>query len=140
MILFFNEDVTLPFKGKRGAKQRIKTLIETENKKAGDINYIFCSDSYLLTINKEYLNHDYYTDVITFDYVNGDTISGDIFISVDRIKENADTYHINFNNELSRVMYHGVLHLCGYKDKTPEEEKVMRAKENYYLDILSIIE
>lgn len=140
MIRFFNEDVSLPFKKKLPAKAKIKKLAESENKKAGELNFIFCSDDYLLKINNEYLNHNYFTDVITFDYVENDVISGDIFISVQRVRENAEAFNVPFKQELSRVMYHGVLHLCGYADGSDGEEKTMREKENHYLNVLSVIE
>ena len=102
--------------------------------KLGELSVIFCSDEFLLDMNKEYLNHDYYTDIITFDYVEGNIISGDLFVSLDRVKENAEMYNSRMLRELYRVVFHGTLHLCGYKDKTDEEQKVMRAKEDYYLN------
>ena len=108
-------------------------MIKNELKKAGDISVIFCSDEYLLKMNKEYLNHDYYTDIITFDYVEEDVISGDLFISIERIIENAGIYDSEALKELFRVVFHGVLHLIGYNDKTKEEQKLMREKEDYYL-------
>ena len=113
----------------------IENTIRSENKKAGDISFIFCSDDYLLEVNKEYLNHDYYTDVITFDYVEENIISGDIFISIDRIKENADEFKVSFSDELNRIMIHGVLHLLGYKDKTADEKQLMTTKEDKYLSM-----
>jgi rRNA maturation RNase YbeY len=141
MINLYNEGVPFPFTGKKqSAKAQIKRLIEMENKKTGDLCFIFCTDAFLLEINKKYLGHDYYTDVITFDYAVADTVAGDIFISVERVNENAQEYGVSFNHELSRVMYHGVLHLCGYKDKSAEDEKIMREKENFYLITLSIIQ
>ncbi|MDR1886779.1 MAG: rRNA maturation RNase YbeY [Prevotellaceae bacterium] len=141
MIRFYSEGAAVPFKGKKqSAKVRIKSLIETENRKAGNVCFIFCTDDFLLEINKKHLGHDYYTDVITFDYTVGDIVSGDIFVSVERVSENAETFGVSFSHELSRVMYHGVLHLCGYGDKSPEEEQVMRAKEDFYLETLSTIE
>lgn len=118
---------------KRILKNHIQSLIKTEGNKTGNITVVFCSDDYLLEINRRYLNHDYLTDIITFDYVEKDIISGDLFISIDRIKENAGTYATSFLKELFRVIFHGVLHLNGYKDKTKEDVKLMRAKENYYL-------
>ena len=111
----------------------LEDIILTEGKKPGDINYIFCDDEYLLQVNKEYLQHDYYTDIITFDYVKGKTISGDIFVSLPRIFENAETLSKDFESEFFRVLAHGILHLCGYKDKTEEEITEMRNKEDYYL-------
>ncbi len=114
----------------------LEDLILHESKKIGTLNYIFCDDNYLLKVNQDYLNHDYYTDIITFDYVKGKTISGDIFVSLQRIIDNANQHNKSFENELHRVLAHGLLHLCGYKDKTEEEEKLMRYKEDYYLKLL----
>lgn len=112
---------------------QVKRLIINELKKYGNISIIFCTDDYLLEINKQYLDHNYYTDIITFDYVENSTISGDLFISVDRLKENAHRYKTEFIVELYRVVFHGILHLVGYNDKTVEEKVVMKEKENYYL-------
>ena len=134
MIQYFFENVeeiTLP----ENCSEWIKKLILDEEKKVGNINYIFCDDEYLLKVNQDFLNHDYYTDIITFDYVKGKTISGDIFISLTRISENASTLSNSFEKELLRVLAHGVLHLCGYKDKSDEEEKEMRAKEDFYINL-----
>jgi rRNA maturation RNase YbeY len=141
MIVFYNEGTPLPFKGKKtSAKAQIMNLIAMENKKAGDLCFIFCTDDFLLDINKKHLNHDYYTDVITFDYTVDNVVSGDIFVSVERVNENAGEFGVSFNHELSRVMYHGILHLCGYSDKSDEEKQTMREKEDFYLKTLSIIE
>jgi probable rRNA maturation factor len=107
----------------------ITKIILSENKTLGDINYIFCDDEYLYNINLEHLQHDTYTDVITFDYCLGNEISGDLFISTERVLDNAKDFKVDFNNELLRVMSHGVLHLCGYKDKSTEDEILMRQKE-----------
>ncbi|WOC51850.1 rRNA maturation RNase YbeY [Bergeyella porcorum] len=115
----------------------IEYIITHEGKKLGDINYIFCDDEYLLKINQDYLQHDYYTDIITFDYVKGKKISGDIFVSVTRVTENAPLLSKSFDEELHRVIAHGVLHLCGYKDKTEAEIKEMRNKEDFYLNAIS---
>ena len=112
----------------------LEDLILSEDKKPGDINYIFCDDEYLLKVNQDYLDHDYYTDIITFDYVKGKTISGDIFVSLPRILDNASTLSQDFESEFRRVLTHGLLHLCGYKDKTEEEEFKMRQKENFYIN------
>ncbi len=114
-------------------KKYLKLLITSELKEFGEITLVFCSDSYLLDINKKYLNHNYFTDIITFNYVNENIISGDLFISIDRIRENANEYGITVVNELYRVIFHGVLHLIGYNDKTDDEKKIMREKEDYYL-------
>ena len=113
----------------------LEKLIISENKKIGEINYILCDDEYLLKVNQDYLQHDYYTDIITFDYVKGTTISGDIFVSLPRISENAQAHSKDFKSELHRVLAHGLLHLCGYKDKTDDEKTEMRSKEEYYLKI-----
>jgi|TARA_E500000318_G_scaffold18137_1_gene18752 rRNA maturation RNase YbeY len=107
----------------------INRIIVSEGFSAGQIDYIFCSDDYLLELNKEYLNHDTFTDIITFDYRDGNTISGDIFISTDRVEDNAKKYDVAFSNELRRVMSHGVLHLAGFGDKSNEEKRIMREKE-----------
>ena len=134
MIQFFFEnidEITLP----PNTENWLKELIISEDKKPGEINYIFCDDDHLLQVNKDFLNHDYYTDVITFDYVKGKTISADIFLSLPRILDNSSTLSNAFNSELLRVLAHGVLHLCGYKDKTDEEISEMRQKEDYYLSI-----
>ena len=134
MIQYFFENVeeiTLP----ENCSEWIENLILDEEKKVGNINYIFCDDEYLLKVNQDFLNHDYYTDIITFDYVKGKTISGDIFISLTRISENASTLSSSFEKELLRVLAHGVLHLCGYKDKSDEEQKEMRAKEDFYINL-----
>ena len=134
MIQFFFEntdEITLP----PNTENWLKDLIISEDKKPGEINYIFCDDDHLLQVNKDFLNHDYYTDVITFDYVKGKTISADIFVSLPRILDNSSTLSNTFNSELLRVLAHGVLHLCGYKDKTDEEITEMRQKEDYYLSI-----
>jgi rRNA maturation RNase YbeY len=112
----------------------LTSLVKEEGKLLGDVYVIFVSDDYLLEINQSYLNHDYYTDIITFDYCEQNVISGDLFISVDRVRENADVFNVDFGTELHRVIIHGVLHLCGYKDKTEDDEEVMRKMENKYLN------
>lgn len=108
----------------------ISRIIQSENKSEGEINYIFCDDEYLININIEYLNHDTYTDIISFDYSVGDLIQGDIFISTERVAENAIEFNVPFENEIKRVLTHGVLHYCGYKDKSENDVKVMRQKED----------
>lgn len=131
MIQFFYENLT-----ESVSTDYIKWLEEiilSEAKKLGEINYIFCDDEYLLKINQDYLQHDYYTDIITFDSVKGKTISGEIFVSLQRISDNASTLSKNYEDELKRVLAHGILHLCGYKDKTEDEEREMRSKEDFYL-------
>tara|TARA_B110000014_G_C19947885_1_gene490495 strand:+ start:403 stop:810 length:408 start_codon:yes stop_codon:yes gene_type:complete len=114
-------------------KQWVKGIILEENKKEGDILFVFCNDKYLLKKNIQFLNHDTYTDVITFDYCSDSIINGDIFISTERVKENAKNLEVDFFNELNRVMVHGLLHLLGYKDKTELDAKLMREKEDFYL-------
>ncbi|WET48025.1 rRNA maturation RNase YbeY [Chryseobacterium indologenes] len=131
MIQFFYEN--LPESVDSNYKQWLEDLILSEGKKLGEINYIFCDDEYLLKINQDYLQHDYYTDIITFDYVKGKTISAEIFVSLQRISDNASTLSRDYEDELRRVLAHGILHLIGYKDKTEEEEKEMRRMEDLYL-------
>lgn len=133
MINFFFEDIDEIKLENLNIETNIEKLVVNENKILGEVNYILCSDSYLLEINKQYLSHDYYTDVITFDYCEDDVISGDIFISIDTVSDNAKEYGATFEQELERVMIHGVLHLVGYNDKAEDEVKTMRAKENQYL-------
>lgn len=133
MIQFFFEDID-KIEIEANLSNRLEDIILSEGKKPGEINYIFCDDEYLLQVNREYLKHDYYTDVITFDYVKGKTISGDIFVSLPRIFDNAETLSKDFESEFFRVLAHGVLHLCGYMDKTDEEIAEMRSKEDYYLN------
>lgn len=118
---------------KQRLRNWIRLAIREEGKKTGELNFIFCSDSVLLRINQEFLKHDYYTDVITFDNVQGDIISGEIFISVERVRENAGLYEVSFQDELDRIMIHGVLHLLGYQDKSIEQKKRMTEREEYYL-------
>ncbi len=131
MIQFFYEN--LPETVSTEYKAWLEDIILSEDKKLGEINYIFCDDEYLLKVNQDYLQHDYYTDIITFDYVKGKTISGEIFVSLQRISDNASTLSKEYEEELRRVLAHGILHLSGYKDKTEEEEQLMRSKEDFYL-------
>ena len=107
----------------------LTSVIESENKKEGEINYIFCDDEYLHKINVEYLNHDTLTDIISFDYSMGNELHGDIFVSIERVEDNAKDFNVSFEEELKRVLVHGVLHYCGYKDKSEEDEALMRSKE-----------
>lgn len=136
-INFYTEEISGLHLSRAGLRAWIKAVIGEERKKTGDISFIFCSDEYLLRINQQYLEHDYYTDIITFDDVSGDLISGDIFISVDRVRENAEVYGQSFSDELHRIIIHGVLHLLGYKDKEPEQKEIMTGKEDYYLSVRS---
>lgn len=109
------------------------SVCDAEKKVLGDVSVVFCSDEHLLEMNKEYLEHDYYTDIITFDYTEDTLVSGDLFISVDRVQDNAAEFNVAFQDELHRVCVHGLLHLCGYKDKSDEDEVLMRSKENEML-------
>ena len=113
----------------------ISSFINDHKYRCGTLTFIFCSDTYLLSINKEHLNHDYFTDIITFDYVDGDVVSGDVFISIDRVKENSKKFHSSFAEELRRVMAHGVLHLMGFSDKSDSEQERMRNEENRCLKL-----
>ncbi|MCB0400793.1 MAG: rRNA maturation RNase YbeY [Flavobacteriales bacterium] len=138
MIHFHTEDTSFKFKSSASLKGWIKQVISDANMDPGDINYIFCSDEYLHKINLEYLHHDTYTDIITFNYCIGKVVSSDIYISVDRVRENATEFDTSFENELHRVMVHGILHLVGYNDKTDVEQEEMRAKEDFYLSLLLV--
>ena len=131
MILFTNDDsVSFSLKNKRFIKSWIKDIIQQNKKELGDINYIFCSDEKILEINKEFLKHDYYTDIISFDYCEVNKINGDIFISIDTVKSNSIKYKTEFIEELHRVIIHGVLHFLGFKDKTKADAEKMREAEN----------
>ena len=133
-INFFEEDISFKLKNKTGVKAWIKSTITAEGYTLKELNYIFCSDQYLLQINQQYLDHDTYTDIVTFDNSEKDgTIEGDVFISIDRIRENALKFGTGEANELHRVIIHGALHLLGYKDKSAESKKLMTAKEDNYL-------
>ena len=135
MVSYFFEDTDFKFKNRRLNNMWLKMVAESEIKKLGALSIIFCSDNYILDINQRYLQHDYFTDIITFDYCEGNTLSGDLFISVDSVRENSIFYNVDFETELNRVIVHGLLHLIGYDDHTEDDIKVMREKENYYLDI-----
>jgi len=136
-VNFFNEDTAFPKIGKRFVGSWVRKVIQMHECKTGDISFIFCSDEYLLDVNKKFLKHDYFTDVITFDYVIEGLISGDIFISVDRVIDNSVSFGTVFSNELYRVIIHGVLHLLGFGDKTEQEKLVMRQKEDQCLALLN---
>jgi probable rRNA maturation factor len=135
MVRYYCEDIKFLFKNKQANNRWLKMVAGSEIKTLGDISIIFCSDNYILDVNLRYLHHDYFTDVITFDYCEGDKLSGDLFISIDSVRENAVEFGTEFDEELHRVIVHGVLHLIGYDDHTPEDQKVMRAKEDYYLSL-----
>lgn len=129
-MISFNYETDFLLDGEIQFSDWISRVILSENKKEGDINYIFCDDDYILEINKQYLDHDYYTDIISFDYSVGNELNGDIFVSIDRVKENATDFNTTFDEELKRVIIHGILHYCGYKDKSNEDEALMRSKED----------
>ena len=135
MISYFNEDISFIFKGRTFNNRWLRMVAESEIRRIGDLSIIFCSDNYILDVNMRYLQHDYFTDIITFDYCEGNVLSGDLFISIDSVRENAVLYGAEFKDELNRVMVHGLLHLIGYDDHTEEEQKVMREKEDYYLSL-----
>lgn len=138
-VHFFTENIIFKLPSKKIYKEWIAHLIENVyRKKVGELNYIFCSDHYLHSINMQYLNHDEYTDIITFDNSEkgSDEISGDVFISIDRVTENAQKYGVEMLHELARVMAHGVLHLCGFKDKNANDQKIMRKEEEACIQIL----
>ena len=135
-ISFFSEDTNYSVKNRRLLTNWVKSCIANEGKKCGDISFIFCSDDHLLSINRQYLQHDYYTDVITFDYCNGDIVTGDIFVSVDTVRENSALFNKAFLDELHRVIIHGILHLCGHGDKSDEDASKMRLLEDNSLNLL----
>ncbi len=133
MISFYSEN-DFELKESDSIKTWVLNIIDKEGKTSGEVNYIFCDDDYLHKINVGFLNHDTYTDIISFDYTHGNVISGDIYISTERVAENAIQFDTSFDNELRRVMAHGVLHYCGYGDKADDERILMRQKEDFYLN------
>lgn len=135
-ITFQTENIDFPKIRKRDTKNWIKKVAESFDKKIGDVNYLFCNDEKILEVNNQYLSHDFYTDIITFDYSEGNKISGDIFISLDTVQSNSQKFNTDFLEELYRVIIHGILHLCGVNDKSDEEEKQMRLAENNALKLL----
>ncbi len=134
MINFITEDTNFPNVEQAKIINWIKSVATFYNMKVGNINYIFCSDKRILEINKQYLEHDYYTDIITFDYSQGNKIAGDIFISLDTVKSNSDEQKTDFEEELLRIIIHGILHLCGQNDKKPADKEEMTRKENLALE------
>ncbi|MCK9501701.1 MAG: rRNA maturation RNase YbeY [Lascolabacillus sp.] len=140
VISFQTENVKSPEIKKRKTSEWIKKIAGIYSKTIGEITYIFCDDDKILEVNRQYLNHDYYTDIITFDYSDGDKISGDIFISLDTVKSNSQMYTTDYQEELFRVIIHGVLHLCGLSDSSKDEKKKMRDAENSALNILKTID
>ena len=139
MFSYYFFFVDFKFREKRRTNQWLRLAAESEIRRIADISIIFCSDPYILDINQKYLGHDYFTDIITFDYCEGDSLSGDLFISVDSVKENSIEYGTDFKDELNRVIIHGLLHLIGYDDHTVEATAVMRMKENYYLSLRELL-
>jgi probable rRNA maturation factor len=129
-MISFNYETDFELQDEAKYQEWLSSVIASEGKKEGEVNYIFCDDEYLLQINIQYLDHDTLTDIISFDYTIGNEISGDIFISVERVRENAVDFNVPFEEELRRVMAHGVLHYCGYKDKSEADEQLMRDKED----------
>ena len=129
-MINFNYETDFTLENEEAIAAWLTNVIASENKKEGEINYIFCDDEYLHKINLEYLNHDTLTDIISFDYTMGNELSGDIFVSVERVKDNAKDFNVVFEEELKRVLVHGVLHYCGYKDKGEADELLMRSKED----------
>jgi len=137
MIQYIAEEVELPVFPKQKVTRWIKETATAYGKKTGEIAYIFCTDKRILEVNNQYLKHDYYTDIITFDYSEGPVISGDIFISLDTVESNAVAFNVSMEDELKRIMIHGILHLCGQDDKTPELRLEMTRKENLALETYS---
>lgn len=135
-IFYYAEDTELPAINQEAVSGWVRQVAENHGKKAGDISYIFCSDEKILEVNRQYLQHDYYTDIITFDYTSGNKISGDLFISLDTVRTNAEKFQTGYNEELHRTIIHGILHLCGINDKGPGEREIMEAHENQALAIL----
>ena len=139
MVTYFFEDTDFKLKNKIKIINWLKLVAESEVFSLGAVSVIFCSDNYILDINQRFLQHDYFTDIITFDYSEGEKISGDLFISVDSVRENSIEYETEFEEELHRVIVHGVLHLIGYDDHTDEDIRTMRSKENYYLSLYDLL-
>jgi rRNA maturation RNase YbeY len=132
-MISFNYETDFNFDNEEKLSNWISSVIRSEGFNEGEINYIYCDDDYLLKLNLEFLKHNALTDIISFDYTIGNTIHGDIYISIERVLDNANKFNVEFLNELSRVMIHGVLHYCGYKDKSSKDKQLMRVKENHYL-------
>ena len=139
MISYYFQDTDFKFRDRRKTNEWLKLAAESEIRRIGNISIIFCSDNYVLDINQKYLQHDYFTDIITFDYCAGDRLSGDLFISVDSVRENSVEFGTEFKDELNRVIIHGLLHLVGYDDHTEKDIKLMRSKENYYLSLRELL-
>jgi len=137
-IRYFSDNISFCLKNKREITKWLKIVAETEDKKISNMSYIFVSDEQILDINKKFLNHDYYTDIITFDNSLSDTkIEGEMYISINTVKQNAKEYNVTFENELHRVVIHGLLHLCGYNDNNPKNRRIMQNKETNYILIMN---
>ena len=137
-MINFNYETKFELTNEEQISDWLNKVIISENKKEGDINYIFCDDEYLVEINQQYLDHDTLTDIISFDYSVGNELHGDIFISVERVRENAEEFNVSFEEELQRVLVHGVLHYCGYKDKSEADELIMRNKEDEKIKLFHV--
>ena len=135
MISYSCENVKMPAIKKRDTTAWIRRVAATYNKKVGEVGYLFCDDEHILEVNREYLGHDYYTDIITFDYCEDDVLNGDLVISLDTVRTNAELFHKTYDEELHRVIIHGILHLCGINDKGPGEREIMEAAENKALEL-----
>ena len=138
MITYQTEDIAMPLIKKRETTEWVKQAAASYGKKVGEVAYIFCSDEKILEVNRQYLEHDYYTDIITFDYTEGNRISGDLFISLDTVRTNAEQFEQSYERELHRVIIHGILHLCGINDKGPGEREIMEAEENKALALIGL--
>ena len=137
-MISFNYETDFELENEAQYEDWISHIIESEGFDEGEINYIFCDDEYLHKINVEYLDHDTLTDIISFDYTVGNLIQGDIFVSVERVQDNANDFKVSFEEELKRVLSHGVLHYCGYKDKSPKDEALMRSKEEEKMQMFHV--
>ena len=137
-MISFNYETDFELENEAQYEDWISRIIESEGFDEGEINYIFCDDEYLHKINVQYLDHDTLTDIISFDYTVGNLIQGDIFVSVERVKDNANDFNVSFEEELKRVLSHGVLHYCGYKDKSPKDEALMRSKEEEKMQMFHV--
>ncbi len=137
-MISFNYELDFELPNEEVYSKWISDVILSENKSEGEINYIFCDDEYLLEINQQYLDHDTLTDIISFDYSMGNEIHGDVYISIERVKDNAIDFNVSFEDELKRVLVHGVLHYCGYKDKTESDEQLMRSKEDEKISMFHV--
>lgn len=138
-MINYNYEIEFSLANELAISKWISNVISLEGFKEGELNYVFCDDAYLHKLNMEFLNHDTLTDIISFDYTLGKLISGDLFISIERVRDNASDFKVRFEDELLRVIVHGILHYCGYKDKTQEDLKIMRLKENFYLRLFEML-